>query len=263
MPGMTPDRIAAQLWTVRSLITDGASLSRVLAGIKAIGYAAVQISGVPGAIPAAEIRQRCRQAGLAICATHEPARDICENPQKVIDRLGELGCRDTAYPFPHVPLADLASVERLAAQLDAAGAALRRAGLRLSYHNHDHEFVRVQGRSVLEWIFDLTAAAHLHAEPDTYWVQCGGADPAAWCSRFPRRLPLLHLKDYAVRLRDGNPERTQAELGQGQLDWPAIIAAAREAGCEWYIVEQDTCSGDPLDSLRISWDHLAAFLRRS
>jgi len=47
-----------------------------------------------------------------------------------------------------------------------------------------------------------------------------------------------------------------AEVGEGNLDWPDILAAAREAGTEWYIVEQDTCQRDPFESLAISLRNL-------
>ncbi len=34
------------------------------------------------------------------------------------------------------------------------------------------------------------------------------------------------------------------------------MAAADAAGCEWFIVEQDTCPGDPFDSLRMSFEFI-------
>jgi sugar phosphate isomerase/epimerase len=47
-------------------------------------------------------------------------------------------------------------------------------------------------------------------------------------------------------------------VGRGILDWPAIFAAAKDADVRWYIVEQDECRGDSLESARIS----AEFMRR-
>jgi sugar phosphate isomerase/epimerase len=55
------------------------------------------------------------------------------------------------------------------------------------------------------------------------------------------------------------PEREQrmAEIGEGNLNWPAILKAAREGGVEWYLVEQDACYGrDPFESLAISFQYL-------
>jgi len=55
------------------------------------------------------------------------------------------------------------------------------------------------------------------------------------------------------------PEREQrmAEIGAGNLNWPAILKAAVEGGVEWYFVEQDHCYGrDPFESLAISYRNL-------
>jgi sugar phosphate isomerase/epimerase len=93
-------------------------------------------------------------------------------------------------------------------------------------------------------------------EIDTYWITHGGGDPAAWVRRVaqpPRQTPCVHLKDMAVK-----PDRTQymAEVGEGNLNWPEVLKACREARVQWYIVEQDTCYRDPFESLGISLQNL-------
>ena len=40
----------------------------------------------------------------------------------------------------------------------------------------------------------------------------------------------------------------------------AICRAAETAGCRWFIVEQDTCPGDPIDSLRQSFAYLTSHI---
>jgi len=49
-----------------------------------------------------------------------------------------------------------------------------------------------------------------------------------------------------------------AEVGEGNLNWPRIVAACKKAGVEWYIVEQDTCERDPFESLAISLRNIKA-----
>ena len=58
----------------------------------------------------------------------------------------------------------------------------------------------------------------------------------------------MHLKDLTVK----NAEVRMAEVGEGNLNWEAILAACRETGVEWYIIEQDHCDRDPFESLAIS-----------
>ncbi len=253
---MLISQVAAQLFTVREFCKTAETFAESMRKVRAIGYQAVQISGV-GPIPPAEIRRICADHGLTICATHEPGKLICDEPQAVIDRLAALGTRYTAYPFPHLPLTCLDEVKALAENLDRSGAALRQAGQVLCYHNHHHEFRRFAGKTALQWIYDLADPHNLQGEPDTYWVQTGGGDPVEWCTRLHGRLPLLHLKDYAI---SAEPKPIMAEIGNGNLNWRAIVAAAETSGCAWYIVEQDTCPGDPFESLRQSFAYLSTHL---
>jgi len=261
---MKLNQVAAQLYTLRDHLKTAPDIVSGLKKVRAIGYTAVQISGV-GPIADDELVRICRGEGLTICATHEPGKTICEEPQQVVDHLARLGCIYTAYPYPHVPIETIAQVEALAKQLDHAGEVLRKAGQVLTYHNHALEFRKVAGRTVLDWLYDLTAPANLQGEPDTYWVQTGGGDPVWWCQRLSGRLPLLHMKDYAFGIDPKAPQdkpraAIMAEVGTGCLDWKRICAAAAASGCQWYIVEQDVCPGDPFDSLKISFEWIRANL---
>jgi sugar phosphate isomerase/epimerase len=130
---------------------------------------------------------------------------------------------------------------------------LQEAGLTLSYHNHAHEFMPFRGTTLLEYIYAQTSPQYLQGEIDTYWVQFGGGDPVDWCLRLKGRLPLLHMKDYTIQ-PDGKP--TFASIGAGNLNWPAILGAAMAAGCEWFIVEQDTTPGDPFEAVKQSFEFI-------
>jgi len=248
-------RVAAQLYTVREHCQTATQLAITANKIRTIGYCAVQISGV-GPIPAPEIAAIMRDAGLAICATHEPAADILDRPGVCIARLQQLGCRLTAYPWPRdIDFANPEQVRTLARKLDAAGAAFRAAGITLGYHNHAIEFVRFEGATALDFLYANTRPEHLAAELDTFWVHYGGGDVVAWIEKLRGRLPFIHLKDYGFTTVN---RHTWCELGRGNFDWKKILAAAERSGCEWFIVEQDTCPADPFASLQISFNHLAS-----
>lgn len=232
---MRSEQIALQLWTVRAYLKDAPSFAASMARVREIGYRYVQMSG-QGPISPAELRRICDGEGITICATHEDAKSIVESPQQVIDTLGTLGCKDTSYAYPHVPLVTEADVTALAEALNRAGEALYRAGIRLTYHNHAIEFKKSGSRTLLEILYAETDPRFVRAEIDVYWVQAGGGDPVAWCERLRGRLPLVHLKDYGVSAEN---QPRMAELGHGNLDLPRIVAAAEASGSEWFIVEQD------------------------
>jgi len=251
MDGMKISQVAAQLYTVRDFCGTPDDIARTLERVRAIGYEAVQTSGL-GPIPNADLLRLARENGLTICATHESIGEVLDQPERVVDKLRALDCGHTAIGFPSgVDLGSKDGVLDFCRRFESAAQGFVEAGMTVSHHNHHHEFRRIEGKPVLGWILDQTRAVSL--ELDTYWVQYGGGSPVEWNCRAKGRLPLLHLKDYAISA-DNSPQF--AEIGQGNLDWPAIIASAEESGCQCFIVEQDTCSGDPFDSLRVSFDYI-------
>lgn len=248
---MKISQIAAQLYTVRDFCTSAASLAETAKKLRAIGYEAAQVSGVSGDIPAPEIRRILADEGITICATHENGDLIRSNPLAVVERLKAMDVVHTAYPYPSgVDFSDAAAVKAMVSDLDAAGAVLRENGCVLSYHNHAIEFIRLGEEILMDYIARATSPENLKFELDTYWVQFGGANPVEWCQKAAGRLPILHCKDYGFGT---NNQPYFAEIGYGNLDFPAIVAAADAAGCEWFVVEQDTCPGDPFASLDKSY----------
>jgi sugar phosphate isomerase/epimerase len=231
-------KIALQLWTLRRHLQSTDEIAATLRRVREIGYEQIEVGGV-APIAAAELRKLADAAGLAIVASHEPAREIVDEPSKVADRLAELGCRYAVYAYPHVPLQTLEQVFALADDLSRAGEALRRHGRLLTYHNHAVEFRKLDGKAILDWLYERSDPVMLHAELDTYFVQAGGGDPAGYCARLSGRLPLLHLKDYAIG--EKNSPMTAA-LGDGNLSLATILREAEAADCQYYIVEQDVAA---------------------
>jgi sugar phosphate isomerase/epimerase len=248
-------QVAAQLYTCRDLIQDAKGLTATLSRLKKIGYGAVQASGL-GPIPSLELGRIITDAGMVCCSSHEPAQDVLDSPAKVIDRLGALRCKITAYPFPHgIDLGSRNIVDAWIIKLQRSAEALARAGLTLCYHNHNHEFRKLDGRIVLDLIYE--GAPAIKAELDTYWTHYGGGDVLAWTRKLTARLPVMHLKDYQTTAQNAP---LWCEIGEGTLDFKTIIAAADQSGCQWFAVEQDTCPGDPVESLAKSYGYLQEHL---
>ena len=141
---------------------------------------------------------------------------------------------------------------RFAREASEAARPLIEAGLTFNYHNHSFELEKFQGRPALEILFSESDPEVFSAEIDTYWIQHGGGNPAAWLRRLKDRMQVVHLKDMAM----SGSQQLFAEVGEGNLEWPEILQACREANIEWYIVEQDTCQGDPFASLGLSLNNL-------
>lgn len=250
---MKPEQIAAQLYTCRALTKNPKDIAATMHRLREVGYRAVQVSAM-GPIPEEELNRILDGEGMVCCATHEPPDQILDEPSRVIERLKKLRCTITAYPAPKgIDLGDEAVVKAWIAKLDAAGAAMAAEGISLCYHNHNHEFRKLGGKIILDQIFSGTKSNHLQAELDTYWVHYGGGENVALCESLAGRMPAIHLKDYATN-SESKPE--YCEIGAGNLDFKKIITAAENSGCQWFIVEQDVCPGDPVDSLAQSFRYL-------
>ena len=118
--------------------------------------------------------------------------------------------------------------------------------------------VRFGGKTWLELLYGGIEAEYLKAELDTYWIAAGGGDPAAYIRKYPNRQPLLHFKDMII-VGVAERELRFAPIGEGNLNWPAVIDAAREAKAEFVLVEQDNCyGGDPFEALATSHRNLKA-----
>lgn len=190
---------------------------------------------------------------MAACAAHVSLDRLVNDLEAVGAECNDWGCAHVVVPSLPDEYRSQSGYRRFATEAVELAKRLRALGLRLGYHNHSHELERYGDHTALEELFEATSADTLQAELDTYWLQHGGANPAAWIRRLTGRVPLVHLKDMAVV----GGRVLQVEVGEGNLDWTDILNACDEAGTEWLVVEQDETPGDPMDSLAISYRNLA------
>jgi sugar phosphate isomerase/epimerase len=252
---MSKPVLAAQLYTVRDFTKTAEDLAVSLKKVKEIGYTAVQVSAI-GPIPDAEVKKMVDDLGLKIIITHTAYPKLWNETDAVISQHKLWGCLNVAIgsmPGEYREAGE-AGFRRFAAEATQVGEKLAKAGLTFSYHNHSFEFVKFGKRTGLDLLFEESDPRYLQAEIDVYWVQHGGADPAAWVRKMGGRMPVVHLKDMVIL----EGKQTMAEIGEGNLNWPAILGACKETKVEWYAVEQDICQRNPFESLKISYDNLKA-----
>lgn len=252
---MPQSKLAAQLYTIRAHTQDAHDFAASMQKIRAIGYTAVQVSAI-GPIPHAEVKAIVDDLDLAICNTHIGHELLWNDLDAVIEQHRLWDCK-------HVAIGSMPQqyrkegedgFKRFAREASRVGEQLYESELTFSYHNHSFEFVRFGDRTGLDVLYEESDPRFLQAELDTYWIQHGGADPTAWIEKVKGRMPVIHLKDMVI----AGGEQTMAEIGAGNLNWPAILRACEEANVEWYAIEQDICQRDPFDSLRISFENLRA-----
>jgi sugar phosphate isomerase/epimerase len=172
----------------------------------------------------------------------------------------------------------MASLDRVLEFCDASEEVAHRLadeGIGLYYHNHHIEFAKYDGRRLLDIITDRSPTMGL--EIDVHWVQRGGLDPVSTLRKYGERVTMVHLKDYRIGQLEPSAFEALArrdipafmaafagvvqfaEVGEGNLDFRAIIDESVRIGADYLLVEQDDLYGrTALECLETSHDNLVA-----
>jgi sugar phosphate isomerase/epimerase len=172
-------------------------------------------------------------AVIADCRRVGAERVLCSGPVRWHDRT----------------LADWLETVRV---LNAAGRRMKEVGIKLLYHNHDFEFVRLpDGRLPMEVLMDGLARGDCDLCLDAGWVWFAGVDVVAVMQAYGARIRTLHVRDFAGR--------TSCALGEGRVPVAEILSAVPST-VEWMVVEQDPVSADPAGDMEISMGWLKSVL---
>jgi len=241
--------VALQMYSVRDeAARDFLGTLKAVAGV---GYKAVELAGY-GDLSAAQLRKELDNLGLSALSSHVALALMRKDLEQVIDESLVLGCRYVICPWlPEDERGDAGKYRQLAAELDTYAARCGERGIGFAYHNHDFEFKVLDGKYAIDILRENTDARHVKFELDVYWAHYAGVDPAAFLSHLGLRCGIVHLKDMTK-----DAERTFAEVGEGQVSFAPIFAAAEKAGVDFYVVEQDRCRRPPLESVALSLKNL-------
>ncbi|GAB3545379.1 sugar phosphate isomerase/epimerase [Actinopolyspora lacussalsi] len=226
-PHIPRSRIGIQLYTMRDMMSE--SVSDTLSFLAEVGYSEVEFAGLYDHTPE-QARDLLRELRLRSPAAHEDIPTEQDELEQLLDRARTLGQRWIVLPWFSAD--DLASYHRLAERLNWAGDLARRHGVRIGYHNHAHEFEKLEGKRPYDVLLEETDRHLVDFEVDLYWVIKAGVDPLELFERAPRRFPLAHIKGMA---QDGS----FADLGEGVIDYERILAAGKHAGIRHFLVERD------------------------
>jgi sugar phosphate isomerase/epimerase len=245
---MKPE-ISLQMYTLRNEAKE--DFLGTLRAVADIGYRYVELAGT-GGFGAATLRKHLDGMGLKVSGAHVSLDELQKEIAGVIDYYKTLGAPYVICPWLPVERrrngSDWLEVGKI---LAGVAEKVTSAGLGCCYHNHDFEFVAIEGSFPMDLVLG-EGGKNLLCELDTFWVQYAGLDPVAMIEKYAARLPLLHVKDMQA-----GAEKKFAQVGNGIMDWKAIFPAAERAGVKYYVVEQDDCYDvRPLDAVRISFENM-------
>jgi sugar phosphate isomerase/epimerase len=125
-----------------------------------------------------------------------------------------------------------------------AGELYKKEGITFTYHIHGYEFQPWKEGTLFDLIAQETKPEFVSFELDVYWAVYGGADPVKLLEKYGSRFALMHVKDLKKGAK-GNligtgPDEESVAIGQGQVDWPAVLKAAEKAGVKHYFIEDES-----------------------
>ena len=219
------------------------------------------LSGAESSVAAA----RTVGASFVVCAApwiRDPSRVAATDPSNPF-----------AFFLAAIAALDLDDWRWNAEQLNRIGAAIQSAGLQLAYHSHNFDFQRFGDTVAYDELLQLTDADLVKLELDCGWTAVAGLDPVRYLNEHPDRFRLLHARDYlpgfspttemTMAMLQSSQGPAPAILGEGVVDYRAIVAAARRAGTEECFIEREPfVSGAPiLDALAQDYRNLSRLAR--
>ena len=232
-----------QFWTVRDQLER--DFDGTLTRLAEIGFRAVEPFGLPANLN--KLSAALSNAGLSAPTAHG---DVLLNPEAAIAAAVELGTTVLIDPYqPEEIFQNESSIQRLADQLSAAAELAAPHGIKIGYHNHDHEL-----RNEVRGVPALFALANMVSqdvvfEIDLFWCQVAQVDPLDVLKELDGRVVALHAKDAPM----GGHVKDQVSLGKGSVD---VLACARQAANARLVVEFDEYNGNIFEGVAGSLNFL-------
>lgn len=239
-----PDN-SVQLYSVREHLDR--DFDSTLTRLAEIGFRSVEPFSLPDNL--GKLKQSLLNAGLKAPTAHG---SVLEQPEAAIAAALELGTTLLIDPYqPEEIFQSEAKVEVLAEKLSAAAAMGKKHGIKIGYHNHDHELTNtVRGEPALFALASMVSEDVVF-EIDLFWCQVAKVDPLEVLKKLEGRVVALHAKDAPL----GGHVDDQVVLGLGSVDLLACINHLPDAQV---VVEFDTYSGDLFAALESSLQYLRA-----
>ena len=235
--------MGVQLWSFREQAKpDPVAMLKL---VRSMGITHVETAGLYG-MPVQQLADAFRTAGVRATSMHAGYDDFKNTPEAVIANAKALGAQYVGIAwYPHTGAFTEADARKAIADFNAFGRTMKAAGLTFFYHNHGYEPVPFGNGTLLDLIIRETDPALVSFELDVLWAFLPGVDPAAIIRKYPGRFKLMHIKDMKSgvargTLSGGLAAEHQAVIGEGQVNWSDVMAAAQKDGLAYYYLEDET-----------------------
>jgi sugar phosphate isomerase/epimerase len=258
--------LGIQLWTVKEPASK--DLEGTLRAVYAAGFREIEFAGFYDK-SAAEIGALLKKIGFSLVSMHAGAGEIASKGDQILADAKTLGLRYIVCSSPGVSpekdklpweekmkAVDLSDWKWNAELFNKFGKQVSEAGMSFGYHNHSAEFKKFDGKTAFDHLYEMTDPKYVKIELDVGWVTVAQQDPIAILNKYKDRVIALHVKDVAKRVsQDKDPP--SVALGEGVVDWKAVIGTAKKNGTKAFFYEQEEPFTRPiLESAKISGAYL-------
>jgi sugar phosphate isomerase/epimerase len=255
------DHVGLQLWSLRDQTK--ASTTGALDIAAGLGFTEVETAGT-GSLSVAGFAKELQARKLTAVAAHTGYEALQKDLSKAIADAKTLGVQYLICPaLPHAKPFTADDAHRVAAEFNTWAQACAAAGLKFGYHTHGFEFVAATagGETPFDVLVRETKPDLVSFEMDVFWVFHAGVDPVKLLQKYPGRWRFLHVKDIrkgaVTGLSTGSaPTADKVAVGEGQINWPAVLGAASQAGITHYFIEDE--GAQPLQDIPASLKYLKA-----
>ena len=244
---MSGFKVGIQLYTVREPLSK--DFEGTLQKLSEMGVRGVELAFFYGGLEPDALAKLMKKLGLEVCGIYEGFDNLCNPDSKVYEYAKALGCKYLTSGLGLQAFKD--DFPGCVAKFKKACEVASSKGMTVCYHAHSHEFEKINGELIMDKI--LAEVPAMAFEADTAWIQCGGENPAGYVKKHLSRIPLVHFKDVKA-------DKKITELGNGVVDFPAVLKVIRSSKVGWVSYEQDNTDLTPLESARISMDYLKSIL---
>jgi sugar phosphate isomerase/epimerase len=225
---------------------------RTLAAVRAIGYTDVELlwSFNNFARTPEQVRATLDHEGLRAPSAHMAPETMLKDWDRSLATAKLLGHEYLIVPSLTPDTRTSLEAWRVwADRFNAAGAAARKAGIWLAFHNEPDHMKVLEGKVPYDFFVERLDIASVRLQLDVGNMTVGGGDPMQYLQRYRERYGTFHLKDVvADRSHD-------TELGTGTFDLKRFLAAVPNLKAKPCYVEQESPK-DELASARQNFAYL-------
>ena len=262
-------RLAFQTYAVRDLCER--DFGGTLKAAKAMGYEGVETGRFFG-LDAKGLKAAVDEAGLELVALQLYPHCLIE-PQlaETIRFCKDCGVKRINVAWYKGSAENANDWQMLVNVLNRAADICAREGIRVAYHNHDHEFrMRFGGMRIWDWLWSGNGDGVLRQtvpaprffglvlqELDCGNCVLGGGDPVTCLAAHPHRNPTVHVMPAipAVAAASLPPGACGVGSAADKADWPRILPALASDGVEWLVIKPTVHPGS-LEDLKASIEYI-------